>query len=284
MKDFTGRVAVVTGAASGIGRGLADRFAAEGMKVVIADVEQAALDAAEREMTAAGATVLAVRTDVSKQADVQALADETMDRFGAVHIVCNNAGVGGGGPQASWDAPLGDWESVLGVNLWGVIHGVRAFVPLMLQGGDEGHIVNTASVAGLIAGAGGPSYTVSKFGVVGYSESLFHELAMASGGKVKVSVLCPALTNTRIIESGRNHPGGPMPEPAAGTQEKMMLDMIRGIFAGGMLPSETASIVLDGIINERFYILTHPEHNAQIEARVRAVVSGGTPPTLIPAP
>jgi NAD(P)-dependent dehydrogenase (short-subunit alcohol dehydrogenase family) len=282
MKEFKDRVAVVTGAASGIGRGLADRFAAEGMRVVIADVEQAALDQAASEMTAAGATVLAVRTDVSKQADVQALADKTIERFGAVHIVCNNAGVGGGGPDASWVSPLSDWEWVLGVNLWGVIYGVRAFVPLMLAGGDEGHIVNTASVAGLIAGAGGPAYTTSKFGVVGYSESLFHELAMASGGKVKVSVLCPALTNTRIIESGRNRPEGPPPEPAPGTQERAMLDMIKGIFAGGMAPSETAGFVLDAIINERFYVLTHPEHNPQIEARVRAIVSGGAPPTLMP--
>ncbi len=281
MKEFKGRTAVVTGAASGIGRGLADRFAAEGMNVVIADVEQGALDAAEREMTAAGATVLAVRTDVSKAAEVQALADKTIERFGGVHIVCNNAGVGGGGLVASWEAPMTDWEWVLGVNLWGVVHGVRAFVPLMLKGGNEGHIVNTASVAGLIAGAGGPQYTMSKFGVVGYSESLFHELA-AAGGKVKVSVLCPALTNTKIIESGRNHPTGPRPEPAEGSQEKVMLDFIKGIFAGGMAPSETASIVLDGIINERFYILTHPEHNPQIEARVKAVIGGGTPPTLIP--
>lgn len=283
MKDFKGRTAVVTGGASGIGRGLADRFAAEGMNIVIADVEQGALDTAESEMKSAGAMVLAVRTDVSKMSDVQALADKTIERFGAVHIVCNNAGVGGGGPVASWDAPMADWEWVLGVNLWGVVHGVRAFVPLMLKGGDEGHIVNTASVAGLIAGAGGPQYTMSKFGVVGYSESLFHELKMA-GDKVKVSVLCPALTNTRIIESGRNYPGGPSPEPAEGSQEKMMLDMIKGIFAGGMPPSETASIVLDGIINERFYILTHPEHNAVIEGRVKAVVNGGNPPTLMPGP
>jgi NAD(P)-dependent dehydrogenase (short-subunit alcohol dehydrogenase family) len=282
MKDFKGRTAVVTGAASGIGRGLADRFAAEGMNVVIADVERGALDAAEDEMKAAGATVLAVRTDVSKMADVQALADATVERFGGVHVVCNNAGVGGGGPVASWDAPMTDWEWVLGVNLWGVIHGVRAFVPLMLKGGDEGHIVNTASVAGLIAGAGGPQYTISKFGVVGYSESLFYELAQASGGRVKVSVLCPALTNTKILESGRNHPNGAPAEPAEGSQEKVFFDMLKGIFAGGMPPSETANIVLDGIFNERFYILTHPEHNPQIEARAKAIIGGGNPPTLMP--
>jgi NAD(P)-dependent dehydrogenase (short-subunit alcohol dehydrogenase family) len=280
MNDFKDKVAVVTGAASGIGRGLADRFAAEGMRVVIADVEQAALDAAEREMTAAGATVLAVRTDVSKLADVEALAQKTLERFGGVHILCNNAGVGG--PPTTWGVPLQDWEWALGVNLWGVIHGVRTFVPLMIEKGDEGHIVNTASVAGLIAGAGGPAYTVSKFGVVGLSESMYHELAMTTGGKIKVSVLCPALTNTRIVESGRNHPSGPLPEPAAGTPEAAMFDFIKGIFKGGMAPSETAGIVLDAIKEERFYVLTHPEHNPHFQKRVDAMVGGGAPPVLMP--
>ncbi len=279
MKDFKDKIAVVTGAASGIGRGLADRFAAEGMRVVIADVEQAALDVAEREMTGAGATVLAVRTDVSKLADVEALAQKTLERFGGVHILCNNAGVGGGG--GTWDSSLQDWEWTLGVNLWGVIHGVRTFVPIMLEKGDEGHIVNTASVAGLIGGAGGPAYTVTKFGVVGLSESLYHEL-MAAGGKIKISVLCPALTNTRILESGRNHPAGPMPEPGAGTPEAAMFDMIKGIFKGGMAPSETAGIVLDAIKEERFYVLTHPEHNPQFQLRVDAIVGGGVPPVLVP--
>jgi len=284
MKEFKGRVAVVTGAASGIGRGLAERFAAEGMRVVMADVEQPALDETARELAAGGADVLAVRTDVSKEADMQALAQKTLERFGAVHIVCNNAGVGGGGPAASWDAPLVDWEWTLGVNLWGVIHGVRAFVPLMLRQGEEGHIVNTASIAGLIAGAGGPAYTTTKFGVVGLSEMLHHELAQASGGKIGVSVLCPALTNTRILESGRNHPAGPQPELPAGTPERAMLDMIKGIFAGGMAPSETAAIVLDAIRNERFYVLTHPEHNPRLQARAEAIFAGGPPPLLTPMP
>jgi len=282
MKDFNGKTAVVTGAASGIGRGLAERFAAEGMNVVLADVEQPALDDAVRVLADGGATVLAVRTDVSKESDVRDLARQAFDRFGGVHVVCNNAGVGGGGPQPSWGTEQRDWDWVLGVNLWGVIYGVRAFVPLMLERGEEGHIVNSASVAGLIAGAGGPAYTVSKFGVVAYSETLFHELAMASGGKIKVSVLCPALTNTRIIESGRNYPSGPLPIPDEGTPERAMLDMIRGIFAGGMAPAEVAAQVLDAIKNDRFYILTHPEHNEQIRARIDAMLSGGTPPTLTP--
>jgi NAD(P)-dependent dehydrogenase (short-subunit alcohol dehydrogenase family) len=280
VKDFKDKVAVVTGGASGIGRGLADRFAAEGMRVVIADVEQGALDDAEREMAAAGATVLAVRTDVSNVADVEALAAKTLERFGGVHILCNNAGVGGA--PSTWDSTLQDWEWVLGVNLWGVIHGVRTFVPIMLSRGEEGHIVNTASVAGLIAGAGGPAYTVSKFGVVGLSETLYHELQMASGGKIKVSVLCPALTNTRILESGRNHPAGPQPEPAEGSQEKMFFDMLKGVFAGGMAPSETGQIVLEAIREERFYVLTHPEHNPQLQGRAEAVVNGGRPPVLVP--
>ena len=224
MKEFKGKVAVVTGAASGIGRGLADRFAAEGMHVIIADVEQAALDAAETDMRSAGADVLAVRTDVSDAASVEALATAAVERFGGVHVLCNNAGVGGG--PTSWETSLEDWQWVLGVNLWGVINGIRSFVPLMLKQGEEAHIVNTASVAGLIAGAGNASYTASKFGVVGLSEVLHHELLAASGGKVKVSVLCPALTNTRIIEAGRNHPGGPAPEPEAGSQEAIMFDFI----------------------------------------------------------
>ncbi|MEX2227925.1 MAG: SDR family NAD(P)-dependent oxidoreductase [Dehalococcoidia bacterium] len=282
MKDFKDKTAVVTGAASGIGRGLADKFAAEGMRVVLADVEQTELEQAAREMTDAGATVLAVRTDVSNEADLHELARRTTERFGGVQILCNNAGVGGGGPLPSWSTEQQDWDWVLGVNLWGVIYGVRAFVPLMLERGEEAHIVNTASVAGLIAGAGGPAYTVSKFGVVAYSETLHHELAFASGGKIKVSVLCPALTNTRIIESGRNHPAGPRPEPAEGTPERAMVDMISGIFAGGMAPSEVAQQVFKAIRDERFYVLTHPEHNDVLRARLDAILSGDPPPTLMP--
>ena len=278
MQELQGKVAVVTGAASGIGRGLADRFAAEGMRVVLADVEQPALEQAEREMRDAGAHVLAVRTDVSKAADVQALADRTMERFGKVHIVCNNAGVGGA--AGAWDASLEDWQWVLGVNLWGVVHGVRTFVPLMIAGGEEGHIVNTASVAGLMPGAGGAGYTASKFAVVGYSEALYYELLATGNSRIGVSVLCPAAVATRIVDSGRNRPAGPQEQPAPGTPEAAMLDMIRQVLAAGQSPAEVAGKVLDAIVAGRFYILTHPEHNGVITKRAEAMLAGMPPPAI----
>jgi NAD(P)-dependent dehydrogenase (short-subunit alcohol dehydrogenase family) len=278
MKELQGRVAVVTGAASGIGRGLAVRFAAEGMHVVLADVEQQPLDDAARELSDGGASTLALRTDVSKRDDVQALADAAFERFGNVHVLCNNAGVGAG--TLSWLDPLEDWEWVLGVNLWGVIHGIRAFVPRMLERGEEGHIVNTASVAGLMAGAGGASYTASKFGVVGLSESLYYELLMVAGGTIGVSVLCPAATNTRILDAGRNRPGGPPPAPAPGSPEAAGFEMMREILAAGMSPAETAGHVVEAIVQRRFYVLTHPEHNGVIGKRAAAMLEGGPPPAI----
>src|SRR2546423_9022177 len=173
MKDFQGKVAVVTGAASGIGRGLAEKCVREGMKVVLADVEEKVLNQASAELKALSGDVLAVRTDVSKAGDVEALAQQAFDTYGAVHLLFNNAGVGGG--STLWESTLADWEWVLGVNLWGVIHGIRTFVPRMLEQHTEGHIINTASVAGLISSPGG-IYNVTKHGVIALSETLYHEL------------------------------------------------------------------------------------------------------------
>src|ERR1051325_4326893 len=203
MREFTGKVAVVTGAASGIGRGLAEACAREGMKVVLADVDESALSQAERELKDAGALVLSVRTDGSRAVDVEALARRTLDAFGAAHLLFNNAGVGAG--TTVWESTLEDWQWVLGVNLWGVIHGVRTFVPVMLKQADECHIVNTASMAGLTSGPALGVYKVTKHGVVSLSETLCCELA-AMKSKIGVSVLCPAGVNTRVMDSERNRP------------------------------------------------------------------------------
>ena len=198
MKEFADRVAVVTGAASGIGQAMAGRFAAAQMKVVLADVEAEALRATEHELKAQGAEALGVVTDVSKADQVENLAQRAVDAFGGVHIVCNNAGVGAGG--LTWSHPLKDWEWVMGVNLWGVIHGVRTFVPIMLEQGTDGHIVNTASMAGLVSGPFMSIYDVTKHGVVTLSESLHYELMMQAA-PVKVSVLCPGFVLTNILDS-----------------------------------------------------------------------------------
>ena len=203
LKELRGRVAVITGAAGGIGRGLAERAVTEGMKVVLADIEEAALKKTEADLKARGGDVLAVLTDVSKVEDVQRLADLTLETYGGVHLLCNNAGVGAGGLVR--EHTLADWEWVLGVNLWGVIYGVHFFLPVMLEQGTECHIVNTASVEGLWARLRGASYQVSKHGVVILSEVLKMELAFEET-KVGVSVLCPGAVNTGIVDSGRNRP------------------------------------------------------------------------------
>lgn len=281
MKDFGGKVAVVTGAASGIGLALSRRFATAGMKVVLADVEQAALDEAARVVSSAGVDTLAVRTDVSKAADVEALAARTLDAFGAVHVLCNNAGVAVSGPV--WSHTLSDWEWVLGVNLWGVIHGVRVFVPIMLQQNAAAHIVNTASIAGLTCAPGIAIYNVSKHGVVALSESLHHELEMM-GSPVKVSVLCPGFVDTRILDSARNRPA-PLADtapPLAGNAESEQA--VRQMVAAGLAPTQVAERVFEAIRDERFYVLPSPGWEERIRARMEDIVAGRNPGVLgVPA-
>jgi NAD(P)-dependent dehydrogenase (short-subunit alcohol dehydrogenase family) len=276
VKDFAGKVAVVTGGASGIGRAMAERFATEGMKVVLGDIEQSALDRALGEMAAIGAQAAGLRADVSKADDVEALAKFAVDTFGAVHIACNNAGVGMGG--SAWGMTVKDWEWMLGVNLWGVIHGIRTFVPLMLAQGDECHIVNTASGAGLHVRPFLGMYAATKHAVVALSEALYHELKL-TGSKVGVSVLCPAVVNTRIGESERNRPQTLANEAAAGNPAQMaaMEQAFRAALAAGLAPEKVAEAVLEAVREERFYILTHEETRARLRARLEDIIDGRNP-------
>jgi NAD(P)-dependent dehydrogenase (short-subunit alcohol dehydrogenase family) len=252
MRRLSDRVAVITGAASGIGRALADRFAAEGMRCVLADIEDSALDETVGELRRSGATAIGVRTDVSSAADVQVLADAAVAEFGAVHVLCNNAGVGGGTDFAR--IPLDVWEWVLGVNLWGVIHGCRTFLPLLLEQ-DEALIVNTSSMAALNGHPLGLApYTVSKFGVLGLSQNLFFELAATTGGRAGVSVLIPGLTRTRIFDSVRNRPKdvtAPPPSSFAASSKAA----IEGVWDNAMPPREVADAVTAAIREQRFYVL-----------------------------
>ena len=274
MKDFNGKVAVITGGASGIGRGMADRFAREGMKVVIADIEQAALDRALAEMRAAGATVAGHVCDVSKSASVNALADAAYDEFGAVHVLCNNAGVSSQAAP-SWAQTEADWQWVLGVNLWGVINGVRAFVPRMIAQQTEGHIVNTASLAGLLAMPFGAPYNVSKFGVVALTEALHYEL-IVSGAKLRTSVLCPAWVKTSILDSARNRPA-----ELANKAERVINEEWRKAFEArleeGLTPDVVAERVFEAVRDEQLYIWTHPEYRPVVELRQTSVLEGRNP-------
>ena len=278
MKEFRDRVAVVTGAASGIGKAMAERFAAEGMKVVMADVEGPALDAAARELEDKGALVLPVLTDVSKAESVEALAKRAFDEFGEVHVLCNNAGVGGG-TGLTWDCTLADWQWTMGVNLWGVIHGVKFFVPRMIEQGTDGHVVNTASLAGLISGPGIAVYHATKHAVVSISETLFHELRLA-GSQLGVSVLCPGWVNTKILDSDRNRPeelqNGPEEEKPLPMREQME-PMIRGLLAQGSPPSEIAQKVFEAVRDRRFYILPHPQYTNMIRSRMEDILEERDP-------
>ena len=279
MQQLRGRVAVVTGAASGIGFGLAERFAAEGMRVVLADVERDALDQAAERLRATGAEVEAVVCDVAQAAAVADLARRTVDAFGAVHVVCNNAGVADTSGAAVWEASLADWQWVVGVNLWGVIHGVRTFVPILLEQGDEGHVVNTASVAGLTVGRLG-SYSVTKHAVVALSEALAGELA-AIGARVGVSVLCPGLVRTRILEAGRNRPPTAEPrQPAAPNPVPgQALDSLRQRMPEGTPPAEIAASVVEAIQTNRLYVLPHPAALTQVRQRFESIAHSIPQPT-----
>jgi NAD(P)-dependent dehydrogenase (short-subunit alcohol dehydrogenase family) len=268
MDDLRSKVAVITGGASGIGRALAERFAAEGMKIVIADIDEVAMRAVEVQLAEGGTEVLTQVCDTSLEAEVQALADAAMSRFGGAHVLCNNAGVIGKGD--AWRSPIAVWDWVIGINLYGVIHGVRAFLPIMEDQG-EGHIVNTASMAGLVALPGAAPYNVTKTGVVALSEGLYLELK-ATGSPVRVSALCPGFVKTNLAKGQKwterlgSEPG------AAQTPMAQMMDAVlaQGV-EEGIEATDVADQVVDAIRTERFWILTHPEmRQAPVERMQRA--------------
>ena len=273
MKLLKGKIAAVTGAASGLGRSMALAFAAEGMDVALADVDEKGLKDTEDTAMRLGVRAFTMRVDVSQAADVDAFADRTVKALKAVHVVCNNAGVSPLG--AVWEASLADWQWILGVNLWGVIHGVRAFTPHLIAR-DEGHIVNTASVAGLISPPGSGAYNVTKHAVVTLSESLYHDLR-GRGCAVGVSVLCPAYVPTRITDSERNRPRDLA--PAEKSRETVAREaMLRKAVASGKVSADqVAQAVVAAVKEERFYILTHPRIKGAIRSRMEDILEERTP-------
>lgn len=275
-----GQTAVITGAASGFGLELARLGAKKGLKLVLTDVQQDALDAVVAELTAAGAQVAALRGDVSRGEDIQALADLCMERFGAPHIVINNAGVAYGG--LIWEAAPRDWEWVLGVNLWGVIHGVRVFTPLMLAEARknpayQGHIVNVASMAGLLNSPNLGVYNVSKHAVVSLSETLYQDLALVSD-QVHASVLCPYFVPTGIHQSHRNRPAE-LRTDAKPTASQMIGQAMsaKAVTSGKLTAADTAALVYDAIEAGQFYVYTHPNALQMVQVRLDDVIQGRNP-------
>ena len=279
MKIFSGRTAVITGAASGFGLEVARIAAAKGMAIVMADVEREALARAADEITKLGAQVLAIPGDVSKAADVEALGAATFERFGAPHFVFNNAGVGSGG--LLWEVSLRDWEWVLGVNLMGVVYGVRVFTPMMLEAARkdpsyQGHIVNTASMAGLLNPPNMGVYNVSKHAVVSLSETLYHDLRLVTD-QVTASVLCPYFVPTGITNSQRNRPADMKDDKPTRSQiiAKAMSD--KAVSSGKVTAETVAQFVFDAMAEERFYIFSHPRALGNVQSRMEDILAARNP-------
>jgi NAD(P)-dependent dehydrogenase (short-subunit alcohol dehydrogenase family) len=279
MELVAGQVAVVTGGASGIGLALAERFARSGLNIVLADVDEPGLKTASDVVGALGVEVLVVPTDVSDEGAVQALASAALERFGAVHIVCNNAGVSSRADP--WFGPLSAWTWVLGVNLWGVVHGIRAFLPV-LAGGGGGHIVNTASIAGLLPGFG-PSYDASKHAVVAVSEDLYRMVNQA-GLPIGVSVLCPGWVRTGIIDAERNWPGhlGEVPPAALGSE--VVTPLVRRAIAEGTPPAAVADLVAEAVEAGRFWVFPNPEWVDLAVRRWHGIGEGALPELEVDVP
>ena len=283
MQDLAGKVAVVTGGASGIGLAMAQRFAEAGMNIVLGDIEAEPLAMAEAAIASKGGKVLAHRADVAKPEDIEALAVAAYARFGNVHVLCNNAGVGGS-RGAAWELSLDDWRWVIDVDLWSVINGVRSFVPRMIASGEAAHVVNTASVAGLLSGAVGAPYTVAKFGVVALTESLYFELKRA-GHKIGASVLCPGFVATNIFDSGRNRQSeygeGQKLSPE---QEQVIAQLRTTRQAGIMRPDFIAEQVFSAVMNDQLYVIVPGNEtlDGAIKARHDRILSRENPEVNFP--
>ncbi|HUW38131.1 MAG TPA: SDR family NAD(P)-dependent oxidoreductase [Rhodocyclaceae bacterium] len=278
MQDFRDKTAVITGAASGIGLALARRGAKEGMRLVLADIEGEKLAAQAATLGVDPERLSVHRVDVSRDEDIAALADAAYRRFGAVHLLCNNAGVGL--TRVTWEHSLDDWQWVLGVNLWSVVHGIRHFVPRMLKQAQDCHIVNTASVAGLVSTPGMAAYNVSKHGVVTLSETLYGELT-ALGAKIGVSVLCPAWVPTGIHESGRNRQErfgtpGEASEISRAYEERMG----QAVKSGRLSADDMANAVFEAVVEQRFYVIPHRKINRAIELRMEDIMQQRNPTPL----
>ncbi|MBL0086069.1 MAG: SDR family oxidoreductase [Ideonella sp.] len=280
MNDFKGRTAVITGAASGFGLQCARIAAQQGMNVVMADVQADALATSVTEVEALGAVVLAYRLDVSKADQVEAMAAATRRRFGAPHFVFNNAGVGSGG--LIWENSVQDWEWVLGVNLWGVVHGVRAFTPMMLEAaaGDpayEGHIVNTASMAGLLNPPNMGVYNVSKHAVVSLSETLYQDLGLVTD-QVHAHVLCPYFVPTGITQSSRNRPDA-LKNSRPPTRSELIGQAMsdKAVGSGRVSAADVAAKVFDAMRTNHFYIYSHPKALSSVQTRLEDVMQGRNP-------
>jgi NAD(P)-dependent dehydrogenase (short-subunit alcohol dehydrogenase family) len=269
MTDFDGKVVVITGAADGIGRALANAFAADGARLVLADVDGLKVQAVGRELARLGTEVVTAPTDVSKRDQVLDLRDAALARFGTVHVLCNNAGVMGPIGDPLWKLPIGEWERVMAVNLWGILHGIQAFVPVMLAAGHDGHVVNTASMQGVTAGAPIPEYTVSKHAVVALSEALRAQLA-ARGARVGVTVLCPGAVSTDLSSRERRRLSAVAQDqawavaPGSGGQQHQ--------WGAALTPAAVAAAALAGVLEDRFYVFTHSGSRARVEARLRPIL------------
>ncbi|MCZ2104584.1 MAG: SDR family oxidoreductase [Burkholderiales bacterium] len=280
IEDFAGKTAVLTGAGSGFGLECARVAARRGMRLVLVDVQADALERAAAELRALGAEVLARPVDVADAGQMQALADVVRQRFGVPHLVFNNAGVGSGG--LVWENTLADWQWVLGVNLWGVVHGVRLFTPMMLAAARadaawRGHIVNTASMAGLLTPPNMGVYNVSKHAVVALTETLYQDLRLVTD-QVGASVLCPYFVPTGITHSERNRPDDLRDAPVTASQRigQAMLD--KAVASGKVSAAEVAAMVFDAVASDRFYIYSHPQALGNVKSRMEAIVAARNPP------